>query len=374
MASCDVSVVLPHGGRYSANANPGAIELCVKDFVSQSRFYDDLVVLGNTISQPFNEGRFLPLASTIIRKRNQWYQSLKDNIEALKPKVIQVQQHPPTAAFLKKNFPKLPVILHMHDTQVPSFFVKAFFRRHAMRTADAIITNSAFTKDHMCKVNRVPKDRVRIIYNALHPPLAPVLPKHTQNIICVAGMLERKGPHLFLQAVIPLLKQYPDWTAYFVCWDCPGTKDTYRKKIQTLLEDAPSNLIHLPWMTHKEILKHFAKAEIAVVPSQISEGFGRTALEAALHGAAIVSSGYGALKEVTGNHALYPTVQTPFAYRQQIEKLITETSFRMRRQQSAYDYAKDKFCLSKITACYDDILAAAMAHETLPFSWQDETI
>lgn len=372
MASCNVSVILPHGSRYSDTANPGAIELSVRDFAQQSRYSGDMVVLGNPIQKPYDAGRFLPLADKVVRKRSIWYQLIKNKISSLKPKVVQVQQHPPTAAYLKRKFPKLPVLLHIHDTQVPSFFVKAFFRWRAMRKADAIITNSTFTKEHLCKVAGVSEERVRVVYNALRPPLSPVLPKNTRKIVCVAGMMERKGAHLFLEAVIPLLKTYPDWKAVFICWEAGSTSDAYRKTIYNLLEKAPQNLIHLGHIPHAHVLSHFADAEISVVPSQIREGFGRTALEAAFHGSAIVSSGCGALKEVTGHYALYPDLQTSEAYRSCMERLITQDNFRQRRQQAVYDYAKDRFSLNKMADCYDDIIAAAIAGRTLPYSWQDK--
>jgi glycosyltransferase involved in cell wall biosynthesis len=65
------------------------------------------------------------------------------------------------------------------------------------------------------------------------------------------------------------------------------------------------------FLSHEETLAYFARSAIAVVPSVWQEPFGRTALEAMAYGCAVISSGRGALREVTGDAALTLPQMTP---------------------------------------------------------------
>ncbi len=49
------------------------------------------------------------------------------------------------------------------------------------------------------------------------------------------------------------------------------------------------------------------RAAIAMIPSKWREPFGRTCLEAHAGGAAVISSGSGGLREISGDAALYAT-------------------------------------------------------------------
>jgi glycosyltransferase involved in cell wall biosynthesis len=80
----------------------------------------------------------------------------------------------------------------------------------------------------------------------------------------------------------------------------------HEKEISGTLAPLGGQVEMAGFLSHEETLTHFARAAIAVTPSVWAEPFGRTALEAMAYGCAVISSGTGALREVTADAALTP--------------------------------------------------------------------
>jgi glycosyltransferase involved in cell wall biosynthesis len=72
-----------------------------------------------------------------------------------------------------------------------------------------------------------------------------------------------------------------------------------------LLEPFGSRVRLMTDLPLSEVRHEMKRAGIAVIPSLWEEAFGLTALEAHAAGAAVVSSGRGGLREVSGSHAVY---------------------------------------------------------------------
>ena len=105
------------------------------------------------------------------------------------------------------------------------------------------------------------------------------------------------------QALAAVLPDQPEWRAQFILSAVESSPDYYAKVLSEL-EPFKSRIAVRMQRPYKEIIAAFEKAAIAVVPSICRESFGRTALEAHAGGAALISSGAGALREVSGDHAL----------------------------------------------------------------------
>ena len=119
--------------------------------------------------------------------------------------------------------------------------------------------------------------------------------KDNKKIITFVGKLNRsKGYDLFGKAVIKVLKKYKDWQAYVV-GDEPRDK----------LEFNHSRLIKLGFKEHKDVINLYKKTSIAVVCSRWEEPFGRTSLEAAANGCAVIISNKGGLPETITNGIIF---------------------------------------------------------------------
>ena len=123
-----------------------------------------------------------------------------------------------------------------------------------------------------------------------------------KKIITFVGKLNRsKGYDLFGKAVLKILKNYNDWSAY-VIGDEPRDKLEFNHK----------RLNKLGFKEHGEVINIYKKTSIAVVCSRWDEPFGRTSLEAAANGCAVIISNKGGLPETITNGRILKIYNLPY--------------------------------------------------------------
>ena len=109
-------------------------------------------------------------------------------------------------------------------------------------------------------------------------------------ITFVGKLNSAKGYDIFGEAIIKILNKYPLWKS-LVIGDEPREKIIFNHK----------NLKNLGFQNHKKVLQTFKKSSIAVACSRWEEPFGRTSLEAASRGCAVIISNRGGLPETITN-------------------------------------------------------------------------
>ena len=115
--------------------------------------------------------------------------------------------------------------------------------------------------------------------------------KSKKNIITFVGKLNKsKGYDIFGNAIIKILNKHQNWSSIVV-------GDEPRDKLQYNHE----KLNNLGFLKHKEVINIYKKSSIAVICSRWEEPFGRTSLEAAANGCAVIISDRGGLKETITN-------------------------------------------------------------------------
>jgi glycosyltransferase involved in cell wall biosynthesis len=102
-----------------------------------------------------------------------------------------------------------------------------------------------------------------------------------KKIISFVGKLNKaKGYDIFGQAIVKILDKYPNWSAK-VFGDEPRERLSFKHK----------NLKILGFKNNEYILNNLKEISISVVCSRWEEPFGRTSLEAASRGSAVIISG-----------------------------------------------------------------------------------
>ena len=135
--------------------------------------------------------------------------------------------------------------------------------------------------------------------------------KKKKNIITFIGKLNRaKGYDLFGKAIIKILDKYSNWKST-VYGDEPREKHIFNHK----------NLKISGFKDNNFILNDLKKASISVVCSRWEEPFGRTSLEAASRGSAVIISNRGGLPE-TAPHAIKLKILSSEHIFKEIEALI----------------------------------------------------
>ena len=189
-----------------------------------------------------------------------------------------------------------------------------------------------------------------------------------KKIITFVGKLNKsKGYDLFGKAIVKILHKYKDWTS-IVIGDEPRDQLKFNHK----------NLIKLGFKKHKDVLNIYKKSTIAVVCSRWEEPFGRTSLEAASNGCAVIISNRGGLPETITNGIILKKLDVGNIYKE-IKYLIKNAKQRKKLQQLSLknfflthqfvskliDQIRDqKFLLSKKINSYPEKKSLRILHIT----------
>jgi len=149
--------------------------------------------------------------------------------------------------------------------------------------------------------------------------------KDKKKIISFVGKLNKaKGYDLFGQAIIKILNKHPDWKAK-VFGDEPREQLSFNHR----------NLKILGFQNNKYILNNLKDVSISVVCSRWNEPFGRTSLEAASRGSAVIISNKGGLPETTNSAIILKKLNSNTIFNA-IDKLILDKQKLLKIQKNNY--------------------------------------
>ena len=134
-------------------------------------------------------------------------------------------------------------------------------------------------------------------------------------------------------------------------WEAKIVGDEKREKI----EFTHKNLSKLGFLNHKQVLNLFKKTSIAVVCSRWEEPFGRTSLEAAANGCAVIISNRGGLPETITNAIILKDISST-ELTNRINELINDKKKRTELQKLSINnfYLSHKY-VSKLIDDYRDV-------------------
>ena len=175
--------------------------------------------------------------------------------------------------------------------------LKKWVSRRTMRFASRLVTNSIYSRDEAIRNAAVPREQVSAFYHGV-PDQFGVLPSgpRAPMVLTVGnvdrGNLQRKGHEPFVRAAALL----PDVNFVLV----GNWKDD---AIEHLRSISTANVTFTGRVSNEALLDYYRRAAVYVQPS-LHEGFGLSVAEAMLAGCVPVTTGAGALAEVTGEFGL----------------------------------------------------------------------
>ena len=146
--------------------------------------------------------------------------------------------------------------------------------------------------------------------------------------------------------MLKILKNYNDWSAY-VIGDEPRDKLEFNHK----------RLNKLGFKEHGEVINIYKKTSIAVVCSRWDEPFGRTSLEAAANGCAVIISNKGGLPETITNGRILKNLTVNEIYKN-IKELIVNKKVRINYQKLSYNnfYLSHQYVSKQIDEVRNNLL------------------
>ena len=308
-----IAIILPYKEIYSENY-AGAASIWLKDYNDISKLSDQTLIYGNLnknlkpITKNFQN---INITTNTFSKTKEYINFFYKEFIKLKFEIIEIHNRPEYLNFLidKKINSKLIFFFHNNPQEIRGSKT-AKERLKILDKTDKVFFVSKWTQKKFFEgLPFKNKSNCEILY----PSIKKVKNfnfKKKKQIIFTGKLNSSKGYDLFGNAIIKILKKYPDWKA-IVAGNEPREKYNFKHK----------NLTIHPWLPHKQILNLYKNSSISIVPSRWEEPFGRTAMESAAHGCATITSTRGGLIETFDNDLFLKELSSNEIFKK-IESLI----------------------------------------------------
>ena len=290
----NISILLPYKENFVSN-NAGAVSLFVNDITNNSIYQRTTKIFGNTTYKKFLSTNYINLTfdkKIFLSSNNQYVNSFINYEETLNSDLIEVHNRPNYIRLIKKKYQNR-LFLYFHNDPLQMSGSKTIKERvNLLNTVDRILFNSEWSRSRFF-IGLANKEDLSKKTSLCYQSSSKIKInfKKKENIISFVGKLNRaKGYDLFGNAIIRVLDKYTNWKSN-VYGDEPREKHIFKHK----------NLNISGFKNNKFILNDLKKTSISVVCSRWEEPFGRTSLEAASRGSAVIISDRGGLPETAPN-------------------------------------------------------------------------
>jgi glycosyltransferase involved in cell wall biosynthesis len=316
-----ISILLPYKENFSP-IYPGAVSIFLNSVIKKSKYKKYITVYGNTkLKKKYNikyKNITIPRKIFGLGSQSSAYVNNFIKIENKKKSdIIEIHNRP---TYLKLLIDcKADKVLYFHNDPLSMNGSKsAYDRIFLIDTCSRIIFNSEWSKERFLKdLDEIYIKSQKLIVIKQSADVQKVNIKNKKKIITFVGKLNRaKGYDVFGAAIIDILKRYKDWTAVVI-------GDEEREK----LIFNHKRLKILGFKQHNEVIKLYKKSSISVVCSRWEEPFGRTSLESASCGCAVVITKRGGLPETITNAIILESLSKKNVY-DAISKLIEKPNLR----------------------------------------------
>ena len=352
-----ISVLLPYKEDYSPDY-AGAVSLFVNDMNKESFFKKSTYIYGNTLSKKKLSSNYinLDLKKKILQSTSKIYvESFLKFEKKINTDLIEIHNRPNYIKLIKSKFKK-KIILYFHNDPLTMNGSKLKKERiYLINNVDKIIFNSNWSKNRfflgLTNVSLL-SQKTSVCYQSSSHVKIDFSKK--KKIISFVGKLNlAKGYDIFGNAITQILDKHPSWTAK-VFGDEPREQLTYSHK----------NLKILGFKNNKYILEQLKKVSISVVCSRWNEPFGRTSLEAASRGSAVIISNRGGLPETSINALILKDLDVKTLYNS-IDELINNKNKLINLQKS--NYKNFKFTHKYVADIIDNIRKTFVENKNLHF-------
>ena len=323
-----ISILLPYKENFSPNY-AGAVSLFVKDTSLNSRYKKNIFVFGNmSFKKTFSVNYInIDLNKKFFQSTSKNYiKSFLNEEKKINSDIIEVHNRPNYIRYLNELKNK-KIILYFHNDPLTMNGSKSIKDRlFLLNNIDKILFNSKWSQKRFfvdIENKDLLKQKTSVVYQSSSK--AKINFKNKEKIISFVGKLNKaKGYDLFGNAIIKILDKHKDWRS-IVVGDEPREKINFNH----------ANLKILGFTTHKKVLDLLNKVSISVVCSRWDEPFGRTSLEAASRGSAVIISNKGGLPETSSSAIKLKNLSSKEIFNE-INKLINDKDLLLKKQKENY--------------------------------------
>ena len=316
-----ISILLPYKENFSP-IYPGAVSIFLNSVIKKSKYKKNITVYGNTEFKEIYNIKYknIDIPKKILGLGSQTSKYINNfiKLENKRPSdIIEIHNRPIYAQLLPIN--KSKKVLYFHNDPLSMAGSKTINERIILlNLCSKIVFNSEWSKNRfLSNLDEIYIKSPKLIVIRQSADKQSVNLKDKEKIITFVGKLNKaKGYDIFGSAIIDVLKDYKDWKAIVI-------GDEEREKINFDHE----RLKILGFKKHNEVIKFFKRSSISVVCSRWEEPFGRTSLESASCGCAVIITNRGGLPETITNGVILNNLSRKAVY-QSIVKLIKNKNLR----------------------------------------------
>ena len=324
-----ISILLPYKENFSPQY-PGAVSVFLASVIKKSSLKNITTVYGSTEFIPRYKGIkykniIMPKKKLrIISQTNQYISKFLQLENKSNSDIIEIHNRPLYVFFLKST--KAKKVLYFHNDPLSmngSETIKD--RLELIKICSKIVFNSEWSKSRFLfelEPIYVKSQKLIVIHQSTEKKKIN-LQKKQKTIIFVGKLNQAKGYDIFGSSIIKILDKYKDWNA-IVIGDEPREKFLFKHK----------NLSILGFQKHNKVINYFKKASISVVCSRWEEPFGRTSLESASCGCAVIITNRGGLPETITNGVILDNLSVNSVF-SAISKLIENKKYRTNLQKNS---------------------------------------
>jgi glycosyltransferase involved in cell wall biosynthesis len=327
-----ISILLPYKENFSPNY-AGAVSLFVNDITNKSIYRKTTSIFGNTEYKKFLSDKYVNLRinkKVFSSTNNEYVKNFLIFEEKRNSDLIEVHNRPSYIKIIKKLYNN-KLLLYFHNDPLSMYGSKSVKERIRLLTdVDKIIFNSEWSRKRFFINLENTNQRLKKTAICFQSSSSVKINfNKKEKIISFVGKLNRaKGYDIFGDAIIKILEKHPSWKAK-VYGDEPREKLFFEHK----------NLNILGFKNNKSILRDLEKISISVICSRWEEPFGRTSLEAASRGSAVIISNKGGLPETAINAIILKDLDPNTLYKS-INKLIVDNKKLLSLQKKNYQNFK----------------------------------
>ncbi len=320
-----IAILLPFKENYSSNL-AGAVSLFINDINNNSKFKKHTKIYGSTIQKKFLSKNYIniDIKKNYFKSSNVSYvKKFLKIINKEKPKIIEVHNRPAYIKYIKKEYSN-SLFFYFHNDPLSMDGSKTLEERlFLINNVNKLFFNSKWSQQRFFlnfDNQKLYLDKTIICYQSTNREKINLNKK--EKIISFVGKLNSaKGYDIFGKAIIRVLDKHKDWKAVVI-------GDEKRENI----EFKHKNLKILGFRDNSFILNFLKKVSISIIPSRWNEPFGRTSLEAASRGSAVIISSKGGLPETSAAAIILKNIN-PIKLFKVVNKLISNKQL-LRKSQS----------------------------------------
>ena len=320
------AIILPLKENYT-DKDFGAVSIWVKLYLKYTKHKNNVIFCKKIKKAKYLTKDICPIEvnSNFFTNVN-YIKKINDHLIKKNINTVEIHNRPEYVFYLKKNNPSLKINLIFHNN--PNQIRKSTGienKNFLLKNCNKVIFVSRWIKSQFFKnLQDKHKNNTEVIYNFIDT--IKKFPKK-QNIIIFAGKLNSsKGYKIFGETIINILNKYQDWNSIVFGNESREKYNFNHKRLRIV-----------NWIDHKKLLKMYEKSSISIVNPTWDEPFGRTAMESASRGCAVITSKSGGLSETFKNNYILKKNNKKYLFKKISELIENKNLLKNLQKQNFYN-------------------------------------